>query len=295
MKKISIVIVTYNSENHIYDCLKSIFENNDIGDYLEVIVVDNNSRGVDEMFKQLNDLYQSKVVLLKNHHNGGYGQGNNVGVRNAKAEIILIMNPDVRLVHPIFQGASNHFKSNNDVSMLGMTQMVNFSTKGISFMSKITTGPIMGAFETYILNKMSVYLPQRMYFSGACFFIKKLKFENLGLFDENVFMYGEENDLYFRLRKNKSKNKIVYDKNMKYIHLTENRPLSLSVYLQMLNASFAFYEKNGMNDGFYKLREINREIRRAKFLQIIEKRRRNFQRVKFYHDWIQILHNMKSK
>lgn len=294
MKKISIIIVTYNSEKHIYDCLESIFKFNDIGDALEIIIVDNNSKGVVEMFQSLKKIYLSKVKLIENTQNGGYGQGNNVGIQIANGEIIMIMNPDVRLVQPIFQDAVNHFRSKK-VSMLGMTQMINPTVKGISYMSKITTGPILGTIETYIFNKLSVYLPSRMYFSGACFFIRKLNFENLGLFDENVFMYGEENDLYFRLRKQKRANNIVYDKHMKYIHLTENRPLSKTVYLQMLNASFTFYSKNGMNDDFYKIREVKREIRRAKFLLFIENKRRNLERVKFYYDWIESLQNLNIK
>ena len=42
-KRVSVIIVTYNSEKHIYDCLSSIYRYNDIGDLLEVIIVDNNS------------------------------------------------------------------------------------------------------------------------------------------------------------------------------------------------------------------------------------------------------------
>lgn len=40
-KRVSVIIVTYNSEKHIYDCLSSIYRYNDIGDLLEVIIVDN--------------------------------------------------------------------------------------------------------------------------------------------------------------------------------------------------------------------------------------------------------------
>lgn len=293
MKKISIIIVTYNSENHIYDCLESIFEHNDIGLALEVIIVDNDSSHVDEMYNKLNTLYADKIVFIKNKINGGYGQGNNVGIRAAHGDIILIMNPDVRLYQPIFKKAIEQYK-NPKVAMLGMTQMINTSTKGISFMAKITTGPIIGTFETYIFNKLSIYLPQRMYFSGACFFIKKSIFQQLGMFDENVFMYGEENDLHFRLRKLKSQFLIIYEKSLKYIHLTENRPLSKSTYLKMLHASFAFYDKYGMKSKYYKNREINREIKRTKLLMNIERRRNNLERVLFYTDWIQTLKTMKT-
>ena len=106
-KKISIIIVTYNSELHIYDCLDSIFKYNDIGDDLEIIIVDNMSNNVDQMFTSIKEKYASTVKLVKNHINGGYGQGNNVGIRLAKSDIIMIMNPDVRLLQPVFNIMSN--------------------------------------------------------------------------------------------------------------------------------------------------------------------------------------------
>ena len=46
---LSLIILTYNSEKDIYDCLKSVYQYNDIGEALEVIVVDNNSIGYDYM------------------------------------------------------------------------------------------------------------------------------------------------------------------------------------------------------------------------------------------------------
>ena len=60
-KRVSVIIVTYNSEKHIYDCLSSIYRYNDIGDLLEVIIVDNNSCNKDLMFESINRLYPPYV------------------------------------------------------------------------------------------------------------------------------------------------------------------------------------------------------------------------------------------
>lgn len=102
-KAVSVVIVTFNSENLIMDCLDSIFKYNDISDDLEVVLVDNCSKNYLSMFGSIEEKYGNKVVLINNKVNGGYGQGNNLGVEVAKAPIILIMNPDVRLVKPILK------------------------------------------------------------------------------------------------------------------------------------------------------------------------------------------------
>lgn len=66
MKKVSIIIVTYNSEKDIYDCITSIIENSDIPlAEIELIVVDNNSTGCDTMFKKLKTLWGEDIVLIK--------------------------------------------------------------------------------------------------------------------------------------------------------------------------------------------------------------------------------------
>ena len=109
MKRLSIVIVTYKSEEDIYDCLQSIWQYNDIpNEDLEVIVVDNSPES-EMMFSKLRELYKNDIVLIHNTHNGGYGQGNNVGIKQAKAPTIMIMNPDVRLCQPIFRTALEAF------------------------------------------------------------------------------------------------------------------------------------------------------------------------------------------
>ena len=74
MKKLSLIILTYNSEKDIYDCLDSVYKYNDIGDYLEIIVVDNNSDNYIQMKKNIKTQYPD-VQIIANHKNGGYGQG----------------------------------------------------------------------------------------------------------------------------------------------------------------------------------------------------------------------------
>ena len=124
MKRVSIIIVTYNSEKEIYDCVRSIQQYADIpSEEIELIIVDNNSQHTDLMFEKLNEVWGEDIVLIKNTHNGGYGQGNNVGIRHSHAPIIMIMNPDVRLHKRIFRNALSFFNSNQNTVMLGMTQL----------------------------------------------------------------------------------------------------------------------------------------------------------------------------
>lgn len=230
-KKISIIIVTYNSEHHIYDCLDTIIRNNDIGDNLEIIIVDNNSRNVDLMFDKISTIYGATVQLIKNFKNEGYGQGNNVGIKNSTGDIILIMNPDVRLMHPIFHKALSYFQ-NEKLAILGMTQMFSEHREAPSFfMTSIYDSPLTSIIER-CCSRLHWFIPHKMCFSGACFFINKSKFETIGLFDEKIFMYGEEIDIALRIKREWTQ---IYDKNMKYLHLAGDRKWSFhtmkSIYI----------------------------------------------------------------
>lgn len=170
-KRVSVIIVTYNSEKHIYDCLSSIYRYNDIGDLLEVIIVDNNSCNKDLMFESINRLYP-QTKLIDNPKNGGYGQGNNMGVKNSLGDIILIMNPDVRMVEPLFKKAVNYFDSNKEVALLGMKQWYNKGKEGLSFdvdPSYSFLHPFLCAIKSRIYNKLSKFDNRDMYINGSCF------------------------------------------------------------------------------------------------------------------------------
>ena len=216
-KSVSVIIVTYNSEKHIFDCLDALYANNDIGDALEVVIVDNQSVSFAETQQLLKSKYGDGLVIIQNDRNGGYGQGNNVGIRKASAPIIMIMNPDVRLIEPVFKKAIEAFKDQR-VVQFGMQQLDKNGNRAYSFAVSSWIHPCIGLPLTSICNKLKWYFPKIMYLCGACFFIRKSSFEEVGLFDERLFMYFEEDDIHYRLMKGK-KNTIVYDKSLGYLHL----------------------------------------------------------------------------
>ena len=119
MKQLSVIILTYNSEKDIYACLESVYQHNDIGEGLEVIVVDNQSQDFATMQQTIAQRYP-EVIITQNTHNGGYGQGNNVGIRIAQAPVVAVMNPDIRLMQPIFAAALQALQ--NDTIMCGGKQ-----------------------------------------------------------------------------------------------------------------------------------------------------------------------------
>ena len=246
MKRLSIIIVTYNSEKDIFDCISSIKQWSNIPfDELELIIVDNNSRNTDSIFEQLRLLYGNDIVLVKNTHNGGYGQGNNMGIRRATAPVILIMNPDVRMMEPVFKTALDAFDHWKDLSIYGMKQMLSATVpSNNSFCCAYTVNGYLQTIMTSIGNRFDYYLPRYMHFSGSCFFIRKEMFEQVGLFDETIFMYGEEEDIHYRMRKSGFK-QMIYNPKLHYIHLTKEREPNLAYETKLLDVAIEHSKKKG--------------------------------------------------
>lgn len=221
MKKISIIIVTYNSENHIYDCLNSVFKYNDIGKELEVIVVDNCSSNFCEMEKKINELYGDLVTVIRNKINGGYGQGNNVGINCCSSPYVMIMNPDVRMCMPVFSYAFRYLENNKNCAALGMRQYIPGEGWGHSFGISYRS-PKWVIWMKPIYRLLDVYLHKYMYIQGACFFLNKEIFQKIGLFDENVFMYSEEDDIHYRIHRKQSYF-MAYCRDLQYFHLHKEK------------------------------------------------------------------------
>lgn len=266
MKKLSIIIVTYNSQEYIIDCLKSIFDTSDIKrEELEIIVVDNSPKNsFEETKKLITEIYGSEIIIIENVKNGGYGQGNNLGVSYAKAEIICIVNPDVLFVNPIFRNMLNIFKKNNSLAMIGGKQI---GGRDISFWIRpeyeffLFTAPL-----SKFLNVVNLYFQNFFYLSGALLFIDKNKFIEIGKFDEEIFMYCEEADLTKRfINKNY---KTIYRKDYVYRHLIDERTVSSDKSIhQLINSYKIYFFKNKFNYKAY----INRRILSFKLIILIGK------------------------
>lgn len=250
MKKVSIIIVTYNSEKDIYDCINSIIENSDIPlAEIELVVVDNNSTDCDTMFNKLKTLWGEDIILIKNSSNGGYGQGNNVGIRQCSAPVVLIMNPDVRLVCPIFRKAINLFSKNKNMCILGMKQWLTLDEPSSnSFTCTSRMNGYLSTILSALCTRLDIYLAKYMHFSGSCFFINKAMFETVGLFDESVFLYGEEDDIHYRLMHRFKDCEMIYNKNLRYLHLTKERQPDIKYEKTLIDVAVIQNQKKGYNE-----------------------------------------------
>lgn len=257
---ISIVIVTYNSHNLIIDCLESIFKYNTIGENLEVIVVDNSSSEQEKMFSDISNRYGGRVVLIDSGKNGGYGFGNNIGIKQSNSDIIIVMNPDVRLVEPIFKRIVNKF-ADSTIGLLG----VDFVDGSCPYYFKRGHASLLKSVFPHYYIWRKKYNPNEMYMSGSFLAFKKEAFIKAGCFDENIFMYSEEADITNRLLLNGYR--VIWCNDLKVLHLAHGR--SFNPHLNQIRMeSGRYYEQKYNVDS----ERVYRTTRRAyKILILITK------------------------
>ena len=189
----SIVVLNYNAGDLLLNCVESIYKTQN--QEFEVIVVDNIS--TDNSHKKCKEKFP-EIHLIENKENLGYCEGNNVGIRKANGEFIVILNPDTK-VEPdwltelfkayetfgdgLYQPKILAFENNLIESGGNMLQVFGFGyAKG------------RGILDNGQYDKSC----EIGYASGACLFTKTEIIKKIGLFDPFIFLYHDDLDLGWR-------------------------------------------------------------------------------------------------
>jgi len=240
MTKLSIIIVSYNTKGILEKCLRSLINN--IKKYSfqsEIIVVDNGSTdGTIKLIQNLKFKVQNeslKFQIIKNNKNLGYGRANNQGIKIAQGEYILFLNSDVVVNDVNFKKILDYFDGDQKVGVMTAKVVLTsgeidpachrgFPTPWRAFCYFIKLEKIFGKLP--ILNKIFggyhlTYLDLNVIHeidspSGAFYLTKKIILDKVGAFDEAFFMYGEDLDLSFRIKK--AGYRIIYYPKEKVIH-----------------------------------------------------------------------------
>jgi len=208
--KLSIVIVSYNTKKLLDNCLKSILANNF---NCQIIIVDNNSSdGSPAMIRKK----YSQITLIANKKNVGFGRANNIGAKKAKGEIIFFLNSDTIVPCGTLKKLVKFFNDHPQIGIIGPKVILkNGSLQPYSFGDDPT---LYGLIKSKLMKKRSWAKTKRVdWVTGAALAIRRQLFNDLFGFDENIFMYFEDNDLCLRARQMGFK--VYLDAETSIIHL----------------------------------------------------------------------------
>jgi len=191
---VSVIVLNYNAGELLLNCIESIkksaYKN------LEIIVVDNIS--TDKSQKICKEKYPD-IKLIQNDENFGYCEGNNIGIREAKGDYIIILNPDtivesnwieelISAYNKFGEGLyqPKHLSLNEKTVYMSAGNMLNIFGFGYAREK--------GNKDENQFNKIE----EISYASGTCLFTSSAVLKKVGLFDPFIFLYHDDLDLGWR-------------------------------------------------------------------------------------------------
>lgn len=260
MDKLSVVIVNYNSGEFLIRCLRSLSTRGgssfrrmglkDIG--LEIWVVDNASG--DGSLKSAKKEFPH-LKYIENQENLGFGAANNQALRQIKNEYILTLNPDTEVRENTLPFMVEYMKNNPEVGAATCKALKSDRTFDWAYHRGFPTP--WASFLYYFLGNDKLYhLTGRDMgkahevdaISGSFFLTRKSVLDKVGLFDEDYFLYAEDLDLSYRIKK--AGYKIVYVPDVEVIHFkgvssgikSHSQEITTAKKLSRVRAFNSFYE-----------------------------------------------------
>jgi GT2 family glycosyltransferase len=205
---VSIIIVSYNTEALLRQCLESVFAKTCNIEF-EIIVIDNaSSDGSQRMVKE----FFSEVTLIESQKNLGFGQANNLGFKYAKGRNIFLLNSDTILLNNAVKILSDYLDNNSQAGICGGNLYNEKKEPDISFIRCLPS----------IFSELNILLRGRLfkimygknmefnhtgnplkvgYVCGADMMLRASVLNDVGGFDHDFFMYYEETELTYRIKK----------------------------------------------------------------------------------------------
>lgn len=258
--KLSVIIVNYNVQYFLEQCLMSV-EKALVGIDAEVFVVDNVSK--DDSVEMVRNKFP-QVVLIANQENVGFSRANNQAMRLAKGEYVLLLNPDTLVEEDTFKKCIQWMDEHPQGGGLGV-RMVDGSGKflpeskrGIPFpmtsFYKISglyrLFPHSSSINHYYMGNLSEMENNEVeILSGAYMFMRKKALDEVGLLDEDFFMYGEDIDLSWRILKGGYKNYYLADTRIIHYKGESTKKGSLNYVYVFYQAMDIFAKKHFSSNG----------------------------------------------
>ena len=201
--KLSVVIVNYNVRLLLEECIKSVEKALD-GIEGDIFVIDNNSS--DGSVEYIRERFP-KVHIIANKENLGFARANNQAIRMTDAEYILLLNPDTVVYENTLRGCLDFMDANPEAGGVGVRMLTREGKVAPESRRAVPTPwvaflKMLGLTSRYYMSHLPWDKPGRIeVVSGAFCMLRHKALDQIGLLDEDFFMYGEDIDLSYRLLK----------------------------------------------------------------------------------------------
>lgn len=211
---VSVIIVNYKTKQLTLDAIQSVFDKTEAIDY-EIIVVDNDSQ--DGSIEHLQDKFNDRIEIINAGSNLGFGKANNLALKKAKGKYVFLLNSDTQLLNNAIKIFFDYMETDLNAGIC-CGNLYDLNNKP-NFSFSLNSGSIMSYFLDRIfrtVDKLYFFLTKKNYYhnfnytqkikkvgyiAGADMFIRKSVLSFSGMFDEDIFMYGDDIDLSHRIKK----------------------------------------------------------------------------------------------
>jgi len=252
---ISVIVVNYNSGSFLKDCIKSVLHQVD-----EALVIDNAS--MDNSLEQLITCFknEARLIIVRNLVNKGFASACNQGIRQAKGNQLLFLNPDCILESNAVSEMRKVLESDDSVGMVGGLLLNADGTEQGGGRRSVPT-PWRSFVRAFGLRRFYNRWPKLFddfdlrhlplpagpetveAISGACMMVNREAIDDIGLWDEAYFLHCEDLDLCMRFRK-RGRN-VMFVPSARVFHAfrvcSQNRPIFVEWHKH--KGMIRFYEK----------------------------------------------------
>ena len=253
--QLSVIILNYNVRYFLELCLESVqhaIQNLDA----EIIVVDNNSP--DDSCAMVKKQFPD-VQLIENKENVGFAKANNQAVRVAKGYYICVLNPDTVVAETTFLNCIKKAKTLSNLGLIGVQLLDgkggflpeskrNLPTPKVSLF-KVFGGRFSHLFPYYATHLAKDSEGEISVLVGAFMFTEKYKYIEAGGFDEQYFMYGEDIDFSYSIKKLGYKNYYLGSEAM--IHFKGESSFKDKIYRERFFGAMKLFYKKHFKSSFF--------------------------------------------
>ncbi len=242
----SIVLVCWNNRDLLDACLESVYSGQLQSSFV-IAVTDNGS--TDGSQAMLAEKYPD-VILIENGHNVGLGKASNQGIEATQSRYVLLLNNDTLVDGKSLDELVTHLDNNPDVGAVG-GRLLNpdgsfqagyapFSTLTEEFLIATHLGEMLR--PGYPSHGDTHKIEEVGWMSSACLLVRRAALDEVGLLDESYFIYGDEADLQYRLKK--AGWKIRYLPQVNTIHFGGRSMNRWGRRKMVYRGKMLFYQKN---------------------------------------------------